>query len=520
MKESNFYSDDFEQLIRDKTEQYKMYPSENVWKGVHNSLHTKRKWFIGSMAALVTGILFLAGRELITPSVHPVAVRKTAPAASSMGDLTKSSAPAVTLHNPLAAFRSVTSSPGSRHVAGAGDAGEEQDPVYRGTIITVSNPVLSQSDLSEWLSQVVRLPEHAPDIAVIGSKNVLAEQWRAAEDGSRPPEIAKASGEVVVGHRETAEGQGAKDEGDDVRNVLESLSAAGTSGRLSRPGSRAIESTGSGRGSVTGKDVAGARESSAKADAATIAEADDMQRVNWLREYAMNVLTPPTKRGRTFLQLSLAPTLNYRTLGGADPAAEKFGMNFPGSMSESRGFGFEVGGSVLYRLTRNLSVKGGLQFNFIRYQMGAYSTLNNTYLTPQGYSLDTSRRMSLPATATMLDNDYYQLSAPIGFELRVLGNERLQLHLGGTFQPSYLLNTTAYTVNHDLTQYDKQPWMFRKWNFSVGAEAFITYRVGNIRWQLGPEFRYQLLSSYTSQTPITENLKSYGIKFGITKPLP
>src|SRR3984885_5004612 len=68
MKESNFYSDDFEQLIRGKTEQYKMYPSENVWKGVHSALHTRRKWFIAGMAALVTGILFFAGKELITPS--------------------------------------------------------------------------------------------------------------------------------------------------------------------------------------------------------------------------------------------------------------------------------------------------------------------------------------------------------------------------------------------------------------------------------------------------------------------
>src|ERR1051326_8461946 len=68
MKESSFYSEDFEQLIREKTEQYKMYPSERVWKGVHNSLHTKRRWFIGSMALLVTGILFFAGRELISPS--------------------------------------------------------------------------------------------------------------------------------------------------------------------------------------------------------------------------------------------------------------------------------------------------------------------------------------------------------------------------------------------------------------------------------------------------------------------
>src|SRR5215469_762727 len=68
MKESSFYSDEFEQLIRDKTEQYKMYPSENVWKGIHNSLHTKRRWFIGSMACVVIGILFFAGKELLAPS--------------------------------------------------------------------------------------------------------------------------------------------------------------------------------------------------------------------------------------------------------------------------------------------------------------------------------------------------------------------------------------------------------------------------------------------------------------------
>src|ERR1700749_1424602 len=77
MKESNFYSDEFEELIRGKTEQYKMYPSEKVWKGVHNSLHTKRRWFIGSMSFLVIGILFMAGRELILPSSH-ASSRKTA----------------------------------------------------------------------------------------------------------------------------------------------------------------------------------------------------------------------------------------------------------------------------------------------------------------------------------------------------------------------------------------------------------------------------------------------------------
>jgi len=66
--ERNFYSDEFEQLIREKTEQYKMYPSEKVWKGVYSSLHTKKRWFIAGMSLLVTGIILLAGRELLSPS--------------------------------------------------------------------------------------------------------------------------------------------------------------------------------------------------------------------------------------------------------------------------------------------------------------------------------------------------------------------------------------------------------------------------------------------------------------------
>src|ERR1051326_3472590 len=104
MKESSFYSEDFEQLIREKTEQYKMYPSERVWKGVHNSLHTKRRWFIGSMALLVTGILFFAGRELISPSSRLAVTRKPATTTASVAEAPK---PWLASHAPHHALASL-----------------------------------------------------------------------------------------------------------------------------------------------------------------------------------------------------------------------------------------------------------------------------------------------------------------------------------------------------------------------------------------------------------------------------
>ncbi|HLF46797.1 MAG TPA: hypothetical protein VI548_10250 [Chitinophagaceae bacterium] len=52
--ESKFNNQDFEKLLRDNANQYRMYPSEKVWNGVHAALHTRRKWYrISAMAMLL-----------------------------------------------------------------------------------------------------------------------------------------------------------------------------------------------------------------------------------------------------------------------------------------------------------------------------------------------------------------------------------------------------------------------------------------------------------------------------------
>jgi hypothetical protein len=543
MKESNFYSDDFEQLIRDKTEQYKMYPSERVWKGVHNSLHTKRRWFIGSMSLLVTGILFFAGKELITPSAHSTIARKPATTAAPVAEAPKSWLAAHIPHTSKTANHSSNpSSTGSRHSnAGEDEVTEGQDPEYKDISITLSHPVIDPSDLSGWLSRV-QPPDHAPEIAVI-APHPAATDGRPAEDiakvSVRPGAEGTAGREGTDVSRET--GDLANADGYSTRSVLESLSARGEQGRNSRINGRlARNKSGANNVAVDGLPPDSAS-SLSKASAVAIAEAQDRQRVNWLHDYALNTLPEPPKRGRTYFQLTLSPTVNYRSVSGLDPSYEKWGPsnNFSGSpaqmINNSPAFGFEFGGSILYRLTRNLSVKGGLRFNFARYKITAFgdsvARQNNTNFDSYfGYVQGMANQASgaqqrgnapppSPENKLTLNNDYYQLSAPIGFELRVLGNERLQFNLGASVQPSYLLGTTSYMLSQDLTKYSKDPAHYRRWNVSGGIEAFLSYRVGNIRWQIGPEFRYQFLSTYTSQS-FSENLKTYGLKIGITKMLP
>jgi len=534
MKENNFYSDEFEQLIREKTEQYKMYPSEQVWKGIHSSLHTKRKWFIGSMSLLVTGILFLAGKELIAPPAHGSLVKKmTAATGSSEGSPSKTT-PGAPTRTSFSAFReNIPSSTTGRHSSQVTDDNPSAEQPYKEITITISNPVISQPDLSKVLSPIVKLPAEAPSLPVIATRGVF------------PEGLAERIGDGFTGKDGTADGmamRGAVD-GSTTRSVIESLSARGSQdARNNRAGRNGLAAIKPGQERILQKEpLTDSAGEASKATATTISEAGDRDRINWLRVYAVYSLPASPKGARTYLQLTLSPTVNYRTITGGDFAHPKTIMqNIPVALltpgnagnyvDHSPAVGFELGGSMLYRVTRNLSIKGGLQFNFSRYKIRAYAaspqqttiTLNSYY----GYYLDSITSVSSVrnfggSSQEILNTDYYQLSAPIGFELRVLGNERLQFNIGGTIQPTYLLNRNSYMLTSDYTNYVKEPSLYRRWNWDAGMEAFLSYRTNSgIRWQIGPEFRYQLLSTYSSQYLLHENMKQYGIKIGITKVLP
>jgi hypothetical protein len=57
--ESNFNNKDFEQFVKQNADQYRMFPSEKVWDGINNTLHTRRRWYgIGlTLLLLTTGVV-------------------------------------------------------------------------------------------------------------------------------------------------------------------------------------------------------------------------------------------------------------------------------------------------------------------------------------------------------------------------------------------------------------------------------------------------------------------------------
>ncbi len=116
-----------------------------------------------------------------------------------------------------------------------------------------------------------------------------------------------------------------------------------------------------------------------------------------------------------------------------------------------------------------------------------------------------------------LQNKYLQLSIPVGIEIKLLGDKKLQFSVAGGIQPTFLLSSTSYLISSDYKNYIQSPDLARGFNVHTNFEAFISYKTGGLKWQIGPQFRSQLLSSYSNQYRIREYLTEYGIKFGVTK---
>jgi len=459
MKESKFYNDEFEELIRQKTDQYKMYPSDKVWKEIYNSLHTRRRRFIIGMSVLISGILVIAGKELLTPAKNMAVTRK--------------------------AVATDVSKPNPQDIAAAFQAFKKVD-------LTQAVPVIPDKLA---IRQII-------PFAILADQGENKVPSPSADYNNLPVEQIP----------------------DDIpKYISANISIEKTAAEVNTDLAEPSPKSGSDISNIGRKDLGVYNES-------------DKKQMDWLQEYAMQHLTPIKKNKFTW-QIYVSPTVNYRSLSGVDysrvrstiqnvPIALVHFGNVNDFVDHTPAVGYEFGGSMLYKLTRNLSFKAGLQFNYSRYIIRAFNSnpelatiqLNSYY----GYLADsitgyTNVRNFSGKSSENLQNKYYQLSAPIGLEMRIIGNGKLQFNIAGTIQPTYLLNRNSYILTTDYVNYTKEASLFRRWNVNGGLEAFLSYEIGGLRWQIGPQFRYQLLSTYTDKYPIKENLIEYGFKIGISK---
>ncbi|RYZ27436.1 MAG: hypothetical protein EOO10_12725 [Chitinophagaceae bacterium] len=252
-------------------------------------------------------------------------------------------------------------------------------------------------------------------------------------------------------------------------------------------------------------------------------------------ESVVNSYKAKSRRNKFESQFYFTPTISYRKLSENKSYLRSLDRStlpagFPAlytsvnnNVTHKPDIGFEVGYTGKYALSKRLKIRSGLQFNVNRYDVKAFSSPLSvaTIALNNGSSVQSVNTLSGYSNvqgyeSNWLQNLSFQLSAPIGAEFILSENDEMAFGIGTTIQPTYVLGDRAYLITTDYKNYTQVPWLIRRWNVNTALEAFVNLQAGKTKWQIGPQVRYQLLSSFISKYPVKENLFDFGLKVGVS----
>jgi hypothetical protein len=242
--------------------------------------------------------------------------------------------------------------------------------------------------------------------------------------------------------------------------------------------------------------------------------------LNYEVKVPVTIHTPAPK---AFLQFHITPSASYRVLV-SDNKFNFGNLRDPNAAVVHRtSIGFEAGATFVKPLSNAISFTAGLQFNFTNYTLVG-SRYNPEWATVILNSARNIQRVSDLRTQNGyfpldISNRTFQLSAPVGLQFRLLKTPRISWNMGTSIQPTYLLNATGYLVTNDFKNYIKAPDFIRRFNLNYSIETFIRLNSGKSQFMMGPQFRYQLLSNSKGNYPVQEHLVDYGFRIGFIRPL-
>ncbi|MEJ0103104.1 MAG: hypothetical protein WDO19_26265 [Bacteroidota bacterium] len=465
--ESNYNNENFEHFLRESSDQYRMYPSENVWKNIYNILHTRRRWFgIGLILLLSAGfVTTIMLTNSSVPGNKQIAAKETSATIPAKESIENTDAENI----PITSYGNNT----------------------RKDKTTLLQPLILQADNPNNAVIATEIPGEE-----VLKKDMLAETVEE-KTGTHPEEIVTNNpllqNKTVYSPLAIHITDETMDQDAFIMNInflnndrVIKKGAYNVNAAVNRP--LTIES----------------------------------------------VINSYTRRNKKVsFQYYFTPTISYRKLSenksylrsqnsGASNYAALYG-NINNVVTHKPDMGLEVGIAARYTLNKRIKLRGGIQFNTSRYDIKAFSYASefttialNTGSTVDSLSTISNYRNFNGYKSDWLHNFYFQISTPVGIELKLAGDDKVQFGIAGTLQPTYILGDRAYLLSSNYKNYAEVPWLIRKWNMNTSLEAFVSYSTGKMNWQIGPQVRYQLFSSFVKEYPVKENLFDFGLKIGVS----
>jgi hypothetical protein len=115
-----------------------------------------------------------------------------------------------------------------------------------------------------------------------------------------------------------------------------------------------------------------------------------------------------------------------------------------------------------------------------------------------------------------LNKTTWQVALPIGFDIKLAGTDKLKWYIGATAQPTYVFGGSAFVLSSDASHYISENALMRKLNLNAAVETFVSFKPSAaVTLHVGPQFRYQVFSTYKNAYNYSEKLYNVGVKVGI-----
>ena len=487
--EHNFDNRDFERFVRQNADQYRMFPSEKVWGEIHATLHTrKRRWYlIGLSLLFITTITVTAIMLLQNNRKGPgmTALHQLSSYQQESGPLTEPTATAginavgpVQTKNTVNPFIQV---PVNTTVTT--DAADNNEPTDQAPI-TAFFPINSQSAITASLPVL----NNSPATATV-----------ATASATQPEETAKLT----------------------KRKGIQQPALTNT---VSAPATNPVN------------NIQSAIAAPVTTETTTAPAAEDKTDLTQLplipsREAAKEVVKLKTSRKPEW-QLYFTPTVSYRSLSENMEylSAARYNSIVNGGnaviyptdvntmVNHRPDLGFQLGLRSAIPFSPWFKFTAGIQLSVSKYDIKAYqhpAEMATIALTDRSVSTVSNYRNTNGYKENWLRNFYFSASIPVGLELKLSDGTKNYFGIAGTLQPTYVLDNRAYLITSDYKNYAEMPSLTRRWNMNTSFEVFTQQRTGKLNWRVGPQVRYQLMSSFSKDYPIKEHLFDFGLKLGI-----
>lgn len=499
--EEEFYKDEFEQFLQQQANNHRMFPTDSVWLGIYKKLHGNKRWPGLTIAAFAILIATVATSLYFSPKPNIFALDQVNIIVEKTGSPKKSNA----LLNLVSMENNDT----------------------KGKNLVEQTPDNSNGTINEKMV----MPSVTTDLLVPTDDNQKTVNSLKTVDIAKQPiniisSIENQTSEKVQAKKIAAtavleQGKIIKVENSDVFDNEEinfSLNLADIQPGSGKPNIAKPNTIKKIKGDPDDRNLADKFLKQHRTDLADFTTTKITRQKN---KFSYTVYIAPSV---SYRKLKEDKNLNSKSYSLTGPVAPNFVTDVNRLVRHKPGTGIEAGLAFTYHLSNTFGIKSGVQFNIRQYNIEAFKS--STELTSiallSNSGVDTIKtyatyRNNNGNFSTELVNRYYQFSIPVGIVWEVLGNKKVQFNVAANIQPTYTFNSDSYVLSTNFKNYTINSGMLRNWTINSNIETYLSLKVGEYKWQLGPQLRYQHLPTFITEYPIREHLMDYGFKIGVSK---